>query len=287
MLASTKEILLEAKKKNYGIVAPDLWDLNSGRDYVQVAEELNTPILFSFAEAHKHLISLEEAALIGRYLISSVKVPIALHLDHGVTPDYIKKAISLGFNSVMIDASAYDFKENVRRTKEIVDYAHANGVDVEAEIGHVGGTTEGADESVANDSVYTTVEEAYEFVKQTQVDSLAVSIGTSHSVYKNQKNPTLNFQRLQELSKAVPVPLVLHGGSGTGDANLRKCVENGITKVNVFTEFTTAALKGAQEALVKNPKSFMPLQELADTEIKKVLAHYIHLLTLKDIPTEN
>ena len=287
MLASAKEILLAAKKKNCGIVAPDLWDLNSGRDYVQVAEELNAPILFAFAEAHKHLISLEEAAIIGRYLISSVKVPIALHLDHGVTPDYIKKAISLGFNSVMIDASAYDFKENVRRTKEIVDYAHANGVDVEAEIGHVGGTTEGADESITNDSVYTTVEEAYEFVKQTQVDSLAVSIGTSHGVYKNQKNPTLNFQRLQELANAVPVPLVLHGGSGTGDANLRKCVENGITKVNVFTEFTTAALKGAQEALSKNPKSFMPLQELADMEIKKVLAHYIHLLTLKNIPTEN
>lgn len=283
MLASAKEILTQAKKNKYGIVAPDLWDLNSGRDYVQVAEELQAPILFSFAEAHKHLISLEEAALVGRYLISSVKVPIALHLDHGVTPEYIKKAIALGFNSVMIDASAYDFKENVRRTKEVVDYAHTNGVDVEAEIGHVGGTTEGADENAENDSVYTTVEEASEFVKQTNVDSLAVSIGTSHGVYKNQKNPTLNFQRLHELSEAVPVPLVLHGGSGTGDENLRKCVEGGITKVNVFTEFTTAALKGAQEAINEGKlKSFMRVQELADTEVKKVLAHYIHLLTLKD-----
>lgn len=284
MLTSAKEILTHAKEKKYGVVAPDLWDLNTGRDYVQVAAELNAPLILSFAEAHQHLISLEEAAAIGNYLVSSVKIPIALHLDHGTDFEYIKKAISLGFNSVMIDASMYSFEENVRHTKEVVDYAHAHNVSVEAEIGHVGGTTETLVEQASGESVYTTVEEAAAFIEQTHADSLAVSIGTSHGVYKNQKNPTLNFERLHELATAVPVPLVLHGGSGTGDDNLKKCVAGGITKVNVFTEFTTAALAGAQKAIAEgNLKSFMRVQELADTEVKKVLRHYIKLLTLKEI----
>ena len=284
MLTSAKEILTHAKEKKYGVVAPDLWDLNTGRDYVQIAEELNAPLILSFAEAHQHLISLEEAAVIGSYLASSVKTPISLHLDHGTDFEYIKKAISLGFNSVMIDASMYSFEENVRRTKEVVDYAHAHNVSVEAEIGHVGGTTETLSEQSSGESVYTTVEEAAAFIEQTKADSLAVSIGTSHGVYKNQKNPTLNFDRLHELANTIPVPLVLHGGSGTGDDNLKKCIAGGITKVNVFTEFTTAALTGAQNAIAEgNLKSFMRVQELADIEVKKVLRHYIKLLTLKEI----
>ena len=280
MLTRTKEILTEAKKNHYGIVAPDFWDLNSARDYVRIAEELNAPILLSFAQAHKHLISLEEAAAVGRLMAESVKAPIALHLDHGEDFDYIRRAIDLGFNSVMIDASMHEFKENVRLTKEVVDYAHAKGVDVEAEIGHVGGTTESPTEMESVANVYTTVEEATAFVEQTGADSLAVSIGTSHGVYKNNKNPELNFQRLQELAANVPVPLVLHGGSGTGDDNLKRCVREGITKVNVFTEFTTAALAHAAKAVREEQlKSYMRVQQAADEGIRSVITHYINLLT--------
>lgn len=280
MLTRTKEILTEARKNHYGIVAPDFWDLNSARDYVRVAEELNAPILLSFAQAHKHLISLEEAAAVGRLMAESVKAPIALHLDHGEDFDYIRRAIDLGFNSVMIDASMHEFKENVRLTKEVVDYAHAKDVDVEAEIGHVGGTTESPTEMESVANVYTTVEEAAAFVEQTGADSLAVSIGTSHGVYKNNKNPELNFQRLQELAANVPVPLVLHGGSGTGDDNLKRCVREGITKVNVFTEFTTAALAHAAKAVREEQlKSYMRVQQAADEGIRSVITHYINLLT--------
>ena len=280
MLTRTKEILTEARKNHYGIVAPDFWDLNSARDYVQTAEELNAPILLSFAQAHKHLISLEEAAVVGKLMAENVKAPIALHLDHGEDFDYIKRAIDLGFNSVMIDASMHEFKENVRLTKEVVDYAHAKGVDVEAEIGHVGGTTESPTEMESVANVYTTVEEATAFVEQTGADSLAVSIGTSHGVYKNNKNPELNFQRLQELAANVPVPLVLHGGSGTGDDNLKRCVREGITKVNVFTEFTTAALAHAAKAVREEQlKSYMRVQQAADEGIRSVITHYINLLT--------
>lgn len=281
MLTRTKEILTEAKKNHYGIVAPDFWDLNSARDYVQTAEELNAPILLSFAQAHKHLISLEEAAAVGKLMAASVKAPIALHLDHGEDFDYVKRAIELGFNSVMIDASMNEFDENVRITKEAADFAHAHGVDIEAEIGHVGGTTESPTEMEEVETVYTTVEDAVKFVEKTGVDSLAVSIGTSHGVYKNNKNPELNFKRLKELAENVPVPLVLHGGSGTGDENLKRCVKEGISKVNVFTEFTVAARDYAVKVVreEENLKSYMKIQKAADEGIRNVLRHYINLLT--------
>ena len=280
MLTRTKEILTEAKKNHYGIVAPDFWDLNSARDYVQVADELDAPILLSFAQAHKHLISVEEAAAVGKLLAGQAKAPVALHLDHGVDLDYLKRAIELGFNSVMIDASMNDFEGNVRVTKEAADYAHAHGVDIEAEIGHVGGTTESPTEMEEQETVYTTVEEATKFVELTGVDSLAVSIGTSHGVYKSNKKPELNFKRLQELAASVPVPLVLHGGSGTGDENLKRCVKEGITKVNVFTEFTTAALEYSAKAVREEKlKSYMRVQQAADEGIKSVIKHYITLLT--------
>ena len=280
MLTRTKEILTAAKQNHYGIVAPDFWDLNSARDYVQVAEELDAPILLSFAQAHKHLISLDEAAAVGKLMAASVKAPIALHLDHGEDFAYVKRAIELGFNSVMIDASMNPFDENVRLTKEAADFAHAHGVDIEAEIGHVGGTTESPTEMEEVETIYTRVDEAAAFVEKTGVDSLAVSIGTSHGVYKNNRKPELNFTRLQELAAAVPVPLVLHGGSGTGDDNLKRAVREGITKVNVFTEFTTAARDAAVE-VVRNEtlKSYMRVQQAADEGIRNVLRHYIKLLT--------
>lgn len=278
MLASAKELLSKAKKGKYGIIAPDFLDLHSARVFVNTANELNTPILLSFAQAHKHILALEEAALIGKFMAESVDVPIALHLDHGEDFDYIKRAIRLGFNSVMIDASMHGLAENIRITKEIADYAHLKGVSIEAEIGHVGGSTESPEGVGPTDSVYTTVEEARTFVEQTQVDSLAVSIGTAHGVYKNNKNPQLNFERLKELATAIDIPLVLHGGSGTGDTNLKRCVTEGISKVNIFTEFTVAALKEIQET---HPSSFVKLQQAADQGMKKVLTHYIELLSMQ------
>lgn len=171
MLVNTQEILRQAKVGKYGIVAPDFLDLDSARTFVQTAEEMQTPILLSFAQAHKHIISLEEAALIGKFAAESVKVPIALHLDHGADIAYIKQAIMAGFKSVMIDASMYSFAENVRITKEVVAFAHAKGVSVEAEIGHVGGQGENPSGIDPTDSIYTSVQEAAKFVEETGVDS--------------------------------------------------------------------------------------------------------------------
>lgn len=268
MLVTSKEMLERAKAGGYALVAPDYYDNNSCRAFVQVAEELNQPLVLSFAaEVHDSILSLEEAALIGRYYAEKAKVDVALHLDHGTKFDTIKKAIAYGFTSVMIDASSCDFEENVRRTKEVVEYAHARGVVVEAEIGHVGsGETYATDQ---DDSIYTEVEAAKKFVELTGVDSLAISIGTAHGHYKG--TPVINFERLHEIREALDIPLVLHGGSSSGDENLRRCATEGISKINVFTDFVVAAYEAAKNG---NPKDWFELLHMSDEGIKNVLRHY-------------
>ena len=275
MLVDGKSVLDAAKAGRYGIVAPDFLTLNAARVFVQTADALKTPILLSFAQGHAGLISLEEAALVGKYWAEKVATPIVLHLDHGQDFDFLQRAVELGFTSVMLDASMKDMDENIRLTREVVACAHAKGVSVEAEIGHVGGASEGI-EGATTDSVYTTVEEAKTFAAATGVDSLAVSIGTSHGVYAGSRTPELNFKRLQELAAAVPVPLVLHGGSGTGDENLRRAVREGITKLNVYTDFLVGAMAEIKAA---EPDSLVELQKASDEGMRKVLTHYIELIS--------
>lgn len=278
MLVNSKEILLNAQKNHYGVPAPDFLDLDSARTFVETAEEMNKPIILSFAQAHRNVISLEEAAVVGKFMAESVKVPIVLHLDHGEDIEYIKRAIELGFTSVMIDASMESFQENVRKTKEVVKLAHSKGVTVEAEIGHVGqGEIFGQGEGSSNtDSIYTTVEEAVSFVDQTGVDSLAVSIGTAHGIYKNNNKPVLNFERLHQLSEVVKIPLVLHGGSGSGDDNLHKCATEGISKINVFTDFLVGAMK---EVDAVKPSDFVALKKACNQGMANVLRHYFKVFS--------
>ena len=275
MLVDGKSVLDAAKAARYGIVAPDFLTLNAARVFVQTADALKTPILLSFAQGHAGLISLEEAALVGKYWAEKVATPIVLHLDHGQDFDFLRRAIELGFTSVMLDASMKEMDENIRLTKEVVAYAHTKGVSVEAEIGHVGGASEGV-EGATSESVYTTVEEAKAFAEATAVDSLAVSIGTSHGVYKSNKAPELNFTRLRELAAAVPVPLVLHGGSGTGDENLRRAVREGIAKLNIYTDFLTGAMAEIKAA---HTDSLIETQKAADEGMRRVLTHYINLIS--------
>ncbi|WP_315267299.1 class II fructose-bisphosphate aldolase [Selenomonas noxia] len=275
MLVDGKSVLDAAKAGRYGIVAPDFLTLNAARVFVQTADALKTPILLSFAQGHAGLISLEEAALVGKYWAEKVATPIVLHLDHGQDFDFLRRAIELGFTSVMLDASMKEMDENIRLTKEVVAYAHTKGVSVEAEIGHVGGASEGV-EGATSESVYTTVEEAKTFAEATAVDSLAVSIGTSHGVYKSNKAPELNFPRLRELAAGVPVPLVLHGGSGTGDENLRRAVREGIAKLNIYTDFLTGAMAEIKAA---HTDSLIETQKAADEGMRRVLTHYINLIS--------
>lgn len=271
MLVNSNEILQQANSSRYAVPSPDFCNLNMVRSYVEVAEKLNRPALLAYSEAMQNALSLEDAYMIGKYYAEKASVPVVLHIDHGKTIEFVKKAIDLGFTSVMIDASSDSFEENVRKTKEIVAYAHPKNVSVEAEIGHVGAGVNYEDEE-GDASVYTEVKDLVKFVEETQVDSVAVSVGTAHGFYKG--TPKINFERLKELKEAVSIPLVLHGGSSTGDENLRKCAEIGISKINIFTDLCVA---GAQAILKENSNNYKQMMMTADQAIKEMLEHYYHV----------
>ncbi|WP_086444519.1 class II fructose-bisphosphate aldolase [Candidatus Enterococcus lemimoniae] len=275
MLVTSKELFTKAQQEGFAIPAANFFDLDSARSYVSVAERMNKPLILAFAQAHMEMMSLEEAVLIGHYLAEKATVPVVLHLDHGQDEKVIKQAIDLGFTSVMIDASLDPFAENVRRSKAIAEYAHARGVVVEAEIGFVGSGVnyENHDHS---DSIYTEVADAVSFVGQTQVDSLAVSIGTAHGFYKGV--PKISFERLAELQKAVATPLVLHGGSSSGDDNLHRCATEGISKINIFTDFITAAIKAIEQ---EKPEDYFQLKIMANRAVEETLAHYYTIFATK------
>lgn len=241
MLIHMGQLLQDAKKKGYGVAAPNVWSLNTARAAFEAAKELKAPVIFDVAGIHK----IEESSdAVKFYERKFPEVVAALNLDHGGSFEEIVAAIRLGFSSVMVDRSILSFEENVREVSEIVKIAHAVGVSVEAELGHVG---QGFEYESTREAGLTRKEEAVEFVQKTGVDALAVSVGTSHGTYKG--TPKLEFGLLKELSEMVEVPLVLHGGSGTGDDNLKKAVETGIQKVNLCTDLSNAGLEAMKEYL--------------------------------------
>ncbi|MGY3750253.1 class II fructose-bisphosphate aldolase [Vagococcus acidifermentans] len=276
MLVNSKEMLLKASQEGYAVPATNFIDLDSARTFVTVAEKLNKPLILPFAQAHKELISLEEAALIGKYLAEKVTVPVVLHLDHGEDFDFIKQAIDLGFTSVMIDASKESLENNIAITKKVVEYAHQRNVTVEAELGHVGAGTNYENHD-RTDSIYTEVEDVQTFVKKTNVDSLAISIGTAHGAY--QGTPSINFDRLSEIREITNVPLVLHGGSSSGHTNLSRCAVNGIAKINIFTDFLNAAY---QKNMDGHPKDYIEMKQLSNEAMTEVLETYYKVFVTKN-----
>ncbi len=275
LLVSSKELFKVARKNNFAIPAPNFVDQNSIKAYIEVAEKLNLPVILAYAEAHKNYLSFDEALYLGKYYGEKAKVPAVLHFDHGTTKELIIRAINEGFKSVMIDASMDSFEDNVKKTREIVEYAHLRGVVVEAEIGHVGNGEDFKSYDVS-DSIYTTVEEAKKFVELTNVDSLAISIGTAHGAYKG--TPVIDFDRLKEIRNAIDTPLVLHGGSSSGDDNLGRCATEGISKINIYTDLVTAASNKA-----KNTK-FEDYYDLRDAQMdgmKECLEHYYNVFQTK------
>ena len=238
MLVNTKDILLKAKEGGYAIGAFNLLSHPTVESIIGVAEETNTPVIVQINDwvdpnlAPARRKTQFEADTFMHYLVDRAKlstVPVAINLDHCKTYEGCIRAIKWGVTSVMIDGSELPIEENIAITKKVVEAAHACGVSVEAEIGHVGGR---GDDAIKED-VYTTVEEAKYFYEQTNVDMLAVSIGTTHGVYLTQ--PELKFDRITELNEAIPIPLVMHGGSGLTPNDYIECAKRGIAKINFAT----------------------------------------------------
>ena len=241
MMIPMGKLLAKTKKEGYGVAAPNVFNRETIEACFLAAKKLRAPIILDVAAVH----GIYECADIARYYEKQYpEVPFALNLDHGGAYEDIVKAIHAGFSSVMIDRSTCAYEKNVEEVKEIVKIAHAVGTSVEAELGHVG---QGAEYEETRDAGLTKLEEALKYVEETGVDCLAVAVGTSHGVYKGE--PHLEFELLDHLSKEVPVPLVLHGGSGTGDENLAKAVRTGIQKVNLNTDVSEAGKQALREAL--------------------------------------
>ncbi len=258
MITTIDTILKKAKEGRYGVAAPDAYNSSSVRACFQAAVNLKAPLIISCLGS----TNMEETADVTHFYAKKYpEAVVTLHLDHGAAFEEIMLALRCGYSSVMIDRSRLPYEENVREVREVVKIAHAMGVTVEAELGHVG---TGLEYDKTRDSGLTHKDEAKSFVEETNVDALAVAVGTSHGVYKG--TPRLEFDLLSEIAAIVDIPLVLHGGSGTGDENLQKCIACGIQKINLFTDMANPA----GEAMA----AFMRGEESKDADIAAALEMY-------------
>ena len=255
MLVTLKEVLQNAKLGNYAVGAFNSPTLESARAAVEAAEELNIPIVLSHAQVHEDIIPL---TIIGPILIQLAKeatVPVVVHLDHGTSFEYIKRAIDLGFTSVMIDASHCSFEENVTIVKKVVEYAHARNVSVEAELGTIV-SSEFSAEKAENEAMelYTDPIAAKAFVEATNIDALAASFGTVHGLYLTE--PQLDFKRLEDISRQTNIPIVMHGGSGLSEAEYKQTIQLGVCKINYYSYAAQAAANAIVDKVKKSDAMF-------------------------------
>ncbi|MDO4869425.1 MAG: class II fructose-1,6-bisphosphate aldolase [Bacillota bacterium] len=297
-LVTSKEMFAKALNSDYAVGAFNVNNMEIIQGIVEAAQQENAPLILQVsAGARKYakpayLTKLVEAAII------DTGVDICLHLDHGEDFDICKKCVDDGFTSVMIDGSKHPFEENIKMTKEVVEYAHAHGVVVEAELGKLAGI-EDAVNVAARDATFTVPEEAAEFVAKTGVDSLAVAIGTSHGAYKFKGEPKLDFERLKAIHALIPeTPLVLHGAStvlpefvakcneyggdipgaqGVPEEMIREAAKHGVCKVNIDTDLRLAMTAEVRKYLAEHPADFDPRKYLgpAREAIRDMVAHKI------------
>lgn len=275
MLVNTLEILEKARKQNYAIPQFNINNLEWTKYILEECNKNNSPVILGVSEsAIKYMGGYDVVSSLVNVLIKdlNITIPVALHLDHGSSFESCKKAIDAGFTSVMIDASEYDIDKNIEITKQVVDYAHRYNVSVEAEIGIISKNNE-----VKLDN-YAKVEECIKLYKSTNIDSLAPSVGTMHGLYK--EKPNLNFERIKEISNALNISLVLHGGTGIPDEDIQKCIKYGITKVNINTELQVEWSKTIKEYIQNNKEIYDPRKIISSGEenIKKVINDKLHIL---------
>ena len=255
MLENMKDMLEKADNGKYAVPHFNINNLEWTRFILEECENLKTPVIIGVSEgAGRYMGGFKTVADMVKNLISyvNITVPVALHLDHGSSYESCVDAIDSGFTSVMIDASKHSIEENIKITKQVVDYAHAKNVTVEAEVGAVGGEEDG----VANELAYAKVEDAVKLVQETGIDFLAPALGSVHGIYKGE--PKLDFERMVKIHELVKLPLVLHGGSGIPDELIKKAISCGICKININTELQIAWSAGVRKFLNEDNKVYDP-----------------------------
>ena len=269
MLVNLKDVLIPAQKGGYAVGLFNTTDTDMLEGVLAAAEELRAPVIIGTAEV---LLPFGELKLIApsvRAAAERATVPVVLHYDHGLTVERCIEALDLGFTSIMFDGSAGDADANIELTRKVVEMCHARGVTVEGEIGHVGSADARDNDDV---DMYTTPKEAVDFVQQTGVDALAVSIGTAHGAYKSK--PKLDIERLKLIRASLDTPLVLHGGSGLSDDDFRNTIQNGIAKVNIFTDLCIA---GANAMIENQGKGYLDIRNAKVEAIKQAVMNKMFL----------
>lgn len=270
MLADIRYWENKASDEHFAIPHFNVWNAEMLMGVIDAAEELRAPIIISFGTGFVGNTSFEDFCWMMVSMAKKATVPVVTHWDHGRSMEIIQNAYDHGMNSVMRDASALPFEENIKEIRTAVDYFHPRGIPVEAELGHVGNET--VYEEALAEYQYTDPSQAAEFVERTGCDSLAVAIGNVHGVYSSE--PKLDFDVVKKVHAAVKVPLVLHGASGIGDEDIKKCISLGIAKINIHTELCQAAMD-AVRANADEP--FLALERKVREAIKERAMYKIKL----------
>lgn len=258
MLMNMKDLLAVAQKHNFAVPAFNIGSDQLLKAVMKKVKELKAPVILEMSPDEFNFVGdAQIKAMI--YEANNTDVPVCIHLDHGDKFETVVRAIRAGFTSVMIDASKLPYEENVAITKKVVDVAHIANVSVESELGTIGSTgnsIEGGTEGV----IYTKPEEAKQFIEDTGIDTFAVAIGTAHGIYPKDMKPKLRIDILNDITKEVSVPLVLHGGSSNKDEEIVAAVENGICKINISSDIKVAFYTKCREVLSQHPEYREPLE---------------------------
>jgi len=273
MLVNMKEMLDKAYENKYAVAQFNINNLEWTRYILEECNRISSPVILGVSEgASNYMGGYKTVTAIVINLIDylDIRIPVCLHLDHAKSFESCKEAIEAGFTSVMIDASSNLLEDNIKITKEVVDYAQKNNVTVEGEIGHIGEN--------GNDIVYADMLDSVRYVQETGIDFLAPAIGSAHGLYKGK--PNLNFDLIKSISDSVNVPLVLHGGTGIYDEQLKKAIDLGISKININTELQVAWTNSVRDYLKENLDVYDPRKVIKSGEkaIKKCIYNKLLLL---------
>lgn len=263
MLVNFNEILLNAKKGKYAVPHLNINNLEWTKYILEKCNELQVPVILGVSEgAAKYMGGYHAITGMVKGLMEdlNITIPVCLHVDHGSSKETCIKAIDAGFTSVMIDASRHELEENIRITKEVVEYAHERGVSVEAEVGHIGGTEDNITSSATN----ATLEDCLMLYNNTKIDALAPALGSVHGFYKGE--PNLDFETMKTINEQLPIPLVLHGGTGIPDDKIKKAISCGISKININTDLQSVWSKAVRKFLEENQDVYDPRKIIGSGE---------------------
>ncbi|QOR33997.1 class II fructose-1,6-bisphosphate aldolase [Clostridium sp. 'deep sea'] len=270
------EILKDAQKNRYAVGAFNTNNMEIVQAIIEAAVEEKAPVILQASQGALKYAGIDYIMGLVRAAEKTADIPIVMHLDHGTDFNQVMLCLRKGFTSVMIDGSKRQFEDNIAITKKVVEVAHPMGVTVEAELGKIGGTEDDVTVS-EREATFTVPNEAKIFCEKTNVDALAVAIGTAHGAYKGE--PKLDFERLKQIRALVDTPLVLHGASGVPEEAVKRAIELGVCKVNIDTNIRQAFTKGVQEYIAEHPEVYDPRKILAPAKIamKEIIREKIRL----------